>query len=60
MPTNYFGILGPLDYRYVEPKPDPRIAATWYEYAVYIARLVKERPELIDRLFIDDERLTMH
>jgi hypothetical protein len=60
MPSDYFGILGPLDHRYVEPKPDSRIAATWYEYTIYMCRLAKERPELVDRLFFDEERLTMH
>jgi hypothetical protein len=60
MASNYYGILSPLDPRYVAPKVDPRIAATWYEYTLYMCRLAKQRPELIDRFFIDEERLTMH
>jgi hypothetical protein len=60
MATNYYGILGPLIRPEHYPIQDSRIAATWYEYTVYLCRLAKERPELIDRFFIDEERLTMH
>jgi hypothetical protein len=59
MTTPKFGVLGPLVHPEHYPA-DSRIAATWYEYTVYLCRLLKERPELIDRLLIDEERLTMH
>jgi hypothetical protein len=58
MSTKVWGVLGPDPERL--RKPDPRVAADWYEYTVYLSRLAKERPELMDRFFLDDERLTMH
>jgi hypothetical protein len=57
---NYYGLLSPLDHRYVEPKFDPRIAVDKIDFARYIARLVKARPELMDAFFFDDARLTKH
>jgi hypothetical protein len=57
--TKTFGILGPLVHPEHYPV-DSRIAASWREYIIFACRLAKERPELIDRFFIDDERLTMH
>jgi hypothetical protein len=63
MANNYYGIL-PLDFgrqsERIAPKPDPRIAASDLHYATFLCRLAKERPELIDRFFIDEQRLTMH
>ena len=62
MTTPKFGVLGPLVHPEHYPA-DSRIAATWYEYTIYLCRLLKERPEraeLIDRFFFDEERLTMH
>jgi hypothetical protein len=59
--SNY-GILGPL----IHPecyKQDPRIAATWYEFTVYMCRLAKERPDFAEgliRLLMDGECPTMH
>jgi hypothetical protein len=61
MATNY-GILGPL----IHPesyKQDPSIAATWYEFTVYMCRLAKERPDFAEwlfRLLIDGHPPTMH
>ena len=59
MASETFGILGPLIHpeKYVH---DERIAATKHDYIQYVCRLVKARPELIDRFFLDAERLTMH
>ena len=59
MTNRTFGILGPLIHPEHYPA-DSRIAATWYEYTVYLCRFLKQRPELIDRFLIDEERLTKH
>jgi hypothetical protein len=56
---NYHGILGPLIHPELYPR-DVRVAADEIGFARYIAHLVRARPELIDRFFFDDERLTMH
>jgi hypothetical protein len=55
-----FGILGPQIHPEHYAIQDSRIAASWYEYTLYVVRLAKERPELVDRFFIDEERLTKH
>jgi hypothetical protein len=57
-----FGILGPL-IRSEDFASNPRIAATEYEFTVYMCRLAKERPDFAEwlfRLVIDGQPPTMH
>jgi hypothetical protein len=57
--TERFGILGPLIHpeKYIH---DERISTCEEDFVRYICHLMKARPELMDRFFFDDERLTMH
>jgi hypothetical protein len=57
-----FGILSPVIHPEHYPA-DSRIAATEYEYTVYMCRLAKERPDFAESLFrllIDGQPPTMH
>jgi hypothetical protein len=57
-----FGVLGPL-IQFEHYPADSRIAATEYEYTVYMCRLAKERPDFAEwlfRLFMNGERPTEH
>jgi hypothetical protein len=56
---NYYGILSPLDYRYVEPKHDERIATSFERFCLFIVKYMDEHPEA-NWILPDDEMTTPH
>jgi len=44
MAINYYGILGPLDHRYVEPKPNRVEAKSEEEYYKFMFTLLCQEP----------------
>jgi hypothetical protein len=57
MPTNYYGILGPLDPRYVAPKSNPVEAKSEEEYYKFLFTLLCREPR--PNWFVPDPQ-TLH